>query len=344
MTGIEATLFHLIDQWYLTAGYFGIILAMALESCCIPLPSEIVMPLAGYFVLRYPDRFSLPGVALAGATGCLIGSAVAYGIGRAGGRPLLLKYGRYVLISQADSDTADRLFARHGGAVAFFSRLLPIVRTYISLPAGIARMGFIRFCAYTFVGSLIWSLGLAWIGTRIGENVQNLGGIFHGLDAVIAAVIVVVVVLYVRRHIKHDRAARAAAAAAADGSREGGGSGGMGGTSAHAPKAYMPIKPILGDARVMGPEGDVERRPRAIPMTPLDPEDRPTLPYMEATPAWPNRFARPSIERPEDFPTQVNPTIGPPRPAAALNGAGGGPRPRRNTTGNAGGAKRRRRR
>jgi membrane protein DedA with SNARE-associated domain len=205
MTGIEATLFHLIDQWYLTAGYFGIILAMALESCCIPLPSEIVMPLAGYFVLRYPDRFSLPGVALAGATGCLIGSAVAYGIGRAGGRPLLLKYGRYVLISQADSDTADRLFARHGGAVAFFSRLLPIVRTYISLPAGIARMRLVPFVLYTFVGSLIWCFILAFIGQQLGSKYDQLSSVFHGLDVVIGLLIVAAVALYIIRHVRQVR-------------------------------------------------------------------------------------------------------------------------------------------
>jgi membrane protein DedA with SNARE-associated domain len=331
MTGIEATLFQMIDQWYLTAGYLGIILAMALESCCIPLPSEIVMPLAGYFVVRYPERFSLPGVALAGATGCLIGSAVAYGIGRAGGRPLLLKYGRYVLISQADSDKADRLFARHGAAVAFFSRLVPIVRTYISLPAGIARMGFIRFCAYTFVGSLIWSFGLAWVGTRIGQNVQKLGTIFHGLDVVIAVVIVVAVVLYVRRHIQHDRAARAEAAE--------GGPKGDGSASTRAP-----IRPILGEARVVGPEGDVARRPRPIPTTPLDTVDRPTVPYMESAPAWPNRFARPSIERPEDMPTQVNPAIASPRSGMTMNGSGGAQPRRRNASPNPGGAKRRRRR
>ena len=345
MTGIEGTLFHLIDQWYLTAGYLGIILAMALESCCIPLPSEIVMPLAGYFVIRYPERFSLPGVALAGATGCLIGSAVAYGIGRAGGRPLLLKYGRYVLISQADSDKADRLFERHGNAVAFFSRLLPIVRTYVSLPAGIARMGFSRFCAYTFVGSLLWSLGLAWIGTRIGENVQKLGTIFHGLDVVIAVVIVVAVVLYVRRHIQHDRAARAAAPAGGppvSGPRPGGSQRQGTGPSA-------PIKPILGNARVVGPEGDVERRPRAIPTTPLGPEDRPTVPYMESAPAWPNRFARPTLERPEDIPTQVNPIISARRPAMGMNGTPGGGTPggaRQGRVGppNSGSAKRRRRR
>jgi membrane protein DedA with SNARE-associated domain len=213
VTGLEHALSAMIGSWYLTAGYLGIVLAMAIESCCIPLPSEIVMPLAGFYVAQYPDRFNLWWVAVAGAVGCVIGSAAAYAIGRTGGRPLLLRYGRYVLISQADSDRADRLFARYGNAVTFFSRLLPVVRTYISLPAGIARMDFARFCLYTLLGSLPWCLALAWVGSKVGENSRTLGAVFHGLDVVIVALLAVAVGLYVWRHIRHDRAARAQLAA-----------------------------------------------------------------------------------------------------------------------------------
>ena len=104
LTGLEESLIQLIQNWYLATGYLGIVLAMTLESCGIPLPSEIVMPLAGYFVFAHPDQFSLVGVALAGAVGCVIGSTIAYWIGATGGRPLLLKYGRYILISKADAD------------------------------------------------------------------------------------------------------------------------------------------------------------------------------------------------------------------------------------------------
>ncbi len=207
---------NLIQNWYVSLGYFGIILAMAIESCCIPLPSEIVMPLAGYFVtkcatsnLNCLNNFSLIGVAVAGAVGCLIGSVVAYGIGRAGGRPMLLKYGKYVLISQADSDRADRWFARFGPPVAFFSRLLPVVRTYISLPAGIYRMNFVKFCLYTLLGSFPWCLLLAFAGYQLGDRFEQLSTLFHGADVVIGVVLVVLVALYVYRHIKHDRAARA---------------------------------------------------------------------------------------------------------------------------------------
>lgn len=204
---MEQAIFNLIQNWYLTAGYLGVVLAMALESCCIPLPSEIVMPLAGYFAFIHPDKFSLVGVGIAGAIGCLIGSAVAYGIGASGGRPLLLKYGKYILISKADSDRADRWFARYGSPVAFFSRLLPVVRTYISLPAGIARMNFGKFLLFTLLGSLPWTFALAWIGYKFGTQVAALTTAFHGLDVVILVAVVALVTYYIYHHIKKDRAA-----------------------------------------------------------------------------------------------------------------------------------------
>lgn len=208
---IEQTLLNLIEHWYLTAGYAGVVLAMALESCCIPLPSELVMPLAGYMVFKYPDQFSLIGVGVAGALGCVIGSAVAYGIGAAGGRPLLLRYGKYILISKADSDRADRWFAHYGAPVAFFSRLLPVVRTYISLPAGISRMNFPQFLLFTLLGSLPWTFALAWLGVTFGDSFQKavseMTTVFHGLDILILALLVVAVGLYIYRHVRHMRAA-----------------------------------------------------------------------------------------------------------------------------------------
>ncbi len=231
---ITQTITNLISSWYVNVGYLGIVLAMAIESCCIPLPSEIVMPLAGVFVVQCAtpgqqcvNNFSLVGVAIAGAVGCLIGSIVAYGIGRAGGRPLLLKYGRYVLISQADSDRADRWFTRFGPSVAFFSRLLPVVRTYISLPAGIYRMNLVKFCIYTVLGSFIWSLALAFVGYKLGSlnHIAQLSAPFQGADIVIVVVIVALVALYIYRHIKHDRAARAAQAARGQRQRETGAPG-----------------------------------------------------------------------------------------------------------------------
>lgn len=210
----------LITNLYTTTGLAGIVLAMALESCCIPLPSEIVMPLAGVMLVGgkiLPGTNTVPGlvlVALAGAVGCLLGSIAAYGIGYSGGRPLMLKYGRYVLISQHDADRADRFFQRWGSATAFFSRLLPIVRTYISLPAGIAKMPFFKFCIYTFLGSFPWCLLLAYVGTVVGKNLSVLTPIFRGSEVIIVIALVILVALYVWRHIRNDRKARAEQAAA----------------------------------------------------------------------------------------------------------------------------------
>ncbi|HEX9132363.1 MAG TPA: DedA family protein, partial [Ktedonobacteraceae bacterium] len=209
-----------ITNLYATAGLAGIVLAMAIESCCIPLPSEIVMPLAGVMLVQgkllpgVNPWLSLVLVALAGATGCLIGSIAAYGIGYSGGRPLMLKYGRYVLISQHDADKADRFFQRWGSATAFFSRLLPIVRTYISLPAGIAKMPFVKFCIYTFLGSFPWCLLLAYVGTVLGNNLTALTPIFRGSEVIIIVALVILVALYIWRHIRNDRKARAEHAAA----------------------------------------------------------------------------------------------------------------------------------
>ena len=131
-------------------GYMGIILSMAIESACIPLPSEIIMPFSGYLV--HTGRFGLIETGLAGAFGCVVGSIAAYYAGFYGGRPFMEKYGKYVFITPKELDTADRWFARYGDAAIFISRLLPVVRTFISLPAGIARMNFTKFVIYTFIG------------------------------------------------------------------------------------------------------------------------------------------------------------------------------------------------
>ena len=213
------TLTTFITNMYVTLGLAGIVVAMALESCCIPLPSEIVMPLAG---VMFVEGKLLAGVnfwlgllliALAGAIGCLIGSIAAYGIGYAGGRPLMLKYGRYVLISQHDADMADRFFQKWGGATAFFSRLLPIVRTYISLPAGITKMPLVKFCIYTFLGSFPWCFLLAYVGTVVGNNLSVLTPIFRSFEVVIIIALVILVALYIWRHLRNDRKARAEQAA-----------------------------------------------------------------------------------------------------------------------------------
>ncbi len=186
-----------------SSGYLGIIFLMAIESACIPLPSEIIMPFSGYLVFR--GHFKLLLVGLAGGFGCVVGSIPAYYLGLYGGRPLVEQYGKYVLVSHRDLDLADRWFARYGDWAIFFSRLLPVVRTFISFPAGIARMNFPRFVVYTFLGSLPWSLGLAYIGMKLGQNWDTLGGYFHRFDLVIGILLALGIIYYVRRHLKGRR-------------------------------------------------------------------------------------------------------------------------------------------
>ncbi|HZB92585.1 MAG TPA: DedA family protein [Stellaceae bacterium] len=185
-------------------GYLGILLLMAIESACIPLPSEVIMPFAGY--LAYVGRFDLGLVATAGALGCNLGSAAAYAVGYFGGRPLVERWGRYVLMTRHDLDLVDRFFARYGGFTVFVCRLLPVVRTFIALPAGIARMPQARFHLYTFFGSWPWCYALAYIGFRLGERWNTdpaLRQAFHDLHAVIIGALALLLAWYVRRHWKH---------------------------------------------------------------------------------------------------------------------------------------------
>jgi membrane protein DedA with SNARE-associated domain len=197
-------------------GYGGVVLLMAIESACIPLPSEIIMPFAGYLV--YKGEMNLWLVGVAGAVGCVLGSLVAYAVGMYGGRPLIEKYGRYVLISRQDLDLADRWFARYGEAIIFTSRLLPAIRTFIAFPAGVARMDLRRFIVYTFAGSLPWCLGLAYVGQKLGEQWnknETLKTLFHRFDFVIGIIGLLAVVWWVWRHLKHLREDRVRDAAAA---------------------------------------------------------------------------------------------------------------------------------
>lgn len=185
-------------------GYLGIVILMGIESACIPLPSEVIMPFSGYLV--YTGRFHLLWVATMGALGCNLGSLIAYEIGYYGGRPLVEKYGSYIWLSKRELDWADHFFAKYGNLTVFFSRLLPVIRTFIALPAGIARMPRFRFHIYTFAGSWPWCLGLAWVGMKLGEKWDSdprLKMWFHRFDAIIGAIIVIGVVWFVYTHWKH---------------------------------------------------------------------------------------------------------------------------------------------
>ena len=203
---IIAALSSFIIATISTLGYSGIVLLMAIESACIPLPSEIIMPFSGYLVSR--GEMNLWAVAIAGAVGCVVGSLVAYWVGMYGGRPVIEKYGRYILLSRHDLDLADRWFAKYGEAIVFISRLLPAIRTFIAFPAGVARMNLTRFVIYTFAGSLPWCLGLAYIGQKLGEQWDKddtLKTWFHRFDFVIGIVGVLAVSWWIWRHVKHSR-------------------------------------------------------------------------------------------------------------------------------------------
>jgi membrane protein DedA with SNARE-associated domain len=168
-------------------GYGGVVLMMAAESACVPLPSEVIMPFSGYLVAS--GRFDLNLVAIAGAIGCLFGSGIAYYLGATGGRWVLERYGRYLLISSHELNVAEEFFLRWGAPAVFFSRLLPVVRTFISFPAGVARMRLLPFVLYTLVGSYFWCLGLAYLGRQLGRHWQSVGPYFHRCDGLVLVTI-----------------------------------------------------------------------------------------------------------------------------------------------------------
>jgi membrane protein DedA with SNARE-associated domain len=202
--GILGALAAFIVATIAALGLGGIVLMMAIESACIPLPSEVIMPFAGYLVSL--GDFSLIAAATAGAIGCNLGSALAYAVGQYGGRPFVERWGGYLLITRQDIDWAERFFARYGGLAVFIGRLLPVVRTFIALPAGVAHMPLVKFHLYTFVGSWLWCFALAYIGMKLGQawdSDPTLHSIFHRFDAVILALLVIAIVFYVWRHLRH---------------------------------------------------------------------------------------------------------------------------------------------
>ena len=183
-----------------TTGYVGIALLMALESANIPIPSEVIMPFAGFLV--WEEKLNWWLVIFAGAFGNLLGSLVSYYLGKWGGRPFLERYGRYFFITRHDLDLGDRLFAKYGPITIFASRVLPIVRTFISFPAGMARMNIWKFSLYTFTGSFMWSMMLAYAGLITGENWDGLKEYFRTFDWLIAGIIVALGIWWIWRHIK----------------------------------------------------------------------------------------------------------------------------------------------
>jgi len=204
-----AHILEIVGAWIVSvisaSGYVGVMLLMAIESACIPLPSEIIMTFSGYLV--YTGRFSLLAVATWGALGCNL-------IGYFGGRPLVERFGRYIFLSKRELDIADRFFERRGAVAVLIARLLPVIRTFIALPAGIAGMPRLKFHIYTFIGSWPWCFMLAYIGMRLGERWETdprLKMWFHRLDALILGVILIAVVYFVWSHVQHRVGAEEAA-------------------------------------------------------------------------------------------------------------------------------------
>ena len=197
-----------MQQFIANYGYLAIFVLMVAESACIPVPSEVTMVFGGALAAgAVPGaHLNLALVIAVGVAGNVTGSYIAWGVGAYGGRAAWRRWGRYVLLRPSDIDRADRWFDRHGTKAVLFGRLLPVVRTFISLPAGIARMPPVRFGIYTLIGCIPWTAALAWAGYAVGANWQHVVSAFHGvtyaLVAVIVLLVVVAIVLLVRRRIR----------------------------------------------------------------------------------------------------------------------------------------------
>lgn len=200
---IDRIVIPFLETLYGAVGYAGVMLAMAIESAMIPLPSELILPFAGFLVSDPLQVEPISGqpwsfwiVVIVATIGNTIGSLVGYAIGAYGGRPFLERYGRYLLIRQHEIEIADRFFARWGSQTAFFSRLLPIVRTFISFPAGVARMDVRKFIAYSTAGAFLWSIALVWAGVQLGANWEEIRALLEPFDLAIAIGVVVLLVAF----------------------------------------------------------------------------------------------------------------------------------------------------
>jgi membrane protein DedA with SNARE-associated domain len=197
-----------IQEFVRSVGYPGLFLLIVLESTLVPIPSELVMPFAGYMASK--GVFSLPLVLVINSVGALVGSGLCYWIGAAGGKPLLVKYGKYVFIRAHDIEKTEVFFAKHGKATILIGRFLPVIRHFISIPAGIARMPLVPFFVQTFIGSTIWGSLLIIIGYEVGENWEAVATQFKHVDLVIGVLIVLAILALAIRFVIRRRRERAA--------------------------------------------------------------------------------------------------------------------------------------
>ena len=200
MIGIIENLSNLAIYLIESLGYWGVFIAMTLESACIPLPSEIIMPFSGYVVYSGTTNMTLIGITIVGTLGNLFGSLIAYYVGLIGGRPILERYGKYIFISHQKLELADNWFERYGYEAVLISRFIPVIRTFISLPAGIAHMDIKKFIIYTFIGSLPWVFALGYIGVLLGPQWELIRTYFHILDIVVAIGIVVFIAYLIYKY------------------------------------------------------------------------------------------------------------------------------------------------
>lgn len=200
---IVALVFQVVIQVISAGGYAGIAGLTALNSCGIPIPSELILPFSGY--LAFTGRFNLFFVVIAGSVGCNLGSAIAYWIGATGGRPLVTRYGKWVLMSERDLNRMTWFFSRYGSIAILVGRMLPVVQTFVAFPAGIGKMPRLRFHIYTTVGSLVWYFCLAWVGMKLGARWQTdprMHEWFHRFHLVVELALVAGIVWFVWSHLR----------------------------------------------------------------------------------------------------------------------------------------------
>ena len=200
---IVSTLINFITSTISGFGYGGVFLLMVAESALIPIPSEVIMPFSGYLVST--GEFNVVYVILAGSVGNLAGSLIAYYAGSQLGREFILRYGKYVLLKKSHLELTETYFSKYGDRSIFIGRLLPAVRTYISLPAGLARMNMRKFIVYTLIGSIIWNSGLTYIGIKLGQNWKTILEYSDYIDIAVVISVIVVIVLFVRSARKSTR-------------------------------------------------------------------------------------------------------------------------------------------
>ncbi|MDD3985631.1 MAG: DedA family protein [Methanobacterium sp.] len=200
MIGILENLSNFAIYLIQNLGYWGVFIGMIIESACIPLPSEIIMTFSGYVVWQGNTNMTIFGITIIGSFANLLGSLIAYYLGLIGGRPILEKYGKYILITNNSLERADRWFDKYGYEAVFISRMLPGIRTFISFPAGIAHMDIKKFIIYTFIGSLPWTFALGYIGFSLGPHWELIESYFHILDIIVLIGVIGLIVYYINKY------------------------------------------------------------------------------------------------------------------------------------------------